>query len=343
MHVERLNLLIRKTPLIRSLVAAGAAISSLSFGADVLCAVDSAAAANPKLRVGTFTYKHAGALEIKADAYWFDNETIRPAIVWIHGGALIMGNRAGIDSRIKEWAAKSGCVLISIDYRLAPETKLPAIIEDIEDAFKWIRSKGAVEFKIDPKRLAVCGGSAGGYLTLMTGYRVNPRPTALVSFYGYGDLIGAWYSQPSHHKRHNTITITEEEARRLAGGSAISDSRDRAGDGSAFYQFCRQRGLWPKEVSGWDPTINREKFDRYMPVKNVTADFPPTFLIHGTADTDVPFEQSVLMAEQFSGHGIVHRLISIPNAEHGLKGGDAKLVDEAYQSVFSFLDQRLKQ
>ena len=51
--------------------------------------------------------------------------------------------------------------------------------------------------------VAVSGGSAGGYLTLVTGYRVKPWPKALVAFWGYGDLVGPWYSEPSPHPRHH--------------------------------------------------------------------------------------------------------------------------------------------
>ncbi len=61
-------------------------------------------------------------------------------------------------------------------YRLAPEVKLPAIIEDVHDAFRWLRSEGSAKFHIDPRKVVVSGGSAGGYLTMMTGIAVDPRP-----------------------------------------------------------------------------------------------------------------------------------------------------------------------
>jgi dipeptidyl aminopeptidase/acylaminoacyl peptidase len=80
-----------------------------------------------------------------------------------------------------------------------------------------------------------------------------------------------------------------------------------------------------------------------MPVRNVTADYPPTVLIHGTEDTDVPHEQSAMMAEQFRQHNVSHEFISIPNGEHGLGGGDPKLIDEAYAKTFAFVDKRLRQ
>jgi acetyl esterase/lipase len=301
-------------------------------------AVNTAAA---EVRMQTYTYKRVGALEIKANVYRDDDEKVRPVIVWIHGGALIMGGRDGVSRLVKKMFLDAGYAIVSIDYRLAPETKLPAIIEDIEDAFKWIREKGPELFDIDSSKIAVLGGSAGGYLTLAAGYRVKPRPTALVAFWGYGDLIGDWYSKPSPHRRHQRSKMTEEKARMQVSGPAIANSKDRNGDGGAFYQFCRQRGIWPKEVSGWDPHKEAQKFYPFMPVKNVSKEYPPTLLIHGTKDTDVPYEQSVMMAEQFRKFHIDHEFITIAGGEHGLGGGDPEKIDEAYKKVFQFVHQRM--
>jgi acetyl esterase/lipase len=292
-------------------------------------------------RPETHTYKTVGDLAIKADVFRYQDDRTRPVLVWIHGGALIGGSRADVDRRVKRHALDAGYVLISLDYRLAPETKLPDIIQDLEDAFAWIRRDGPKRFKIDPTRIAVAGGSAGGYLTLTSGYRVHPRPVALFSLYGYGDLIGDWYSTPSPHPRHNRRKVAREEAFQQVSGPPISDSRDRKGDGGLFYAYCRQTGTWPQAVSGWDPEKESEQFSPFMPVKNVTADYPPTVLVHGTNDTDVPYEQSVLMEEQFKQHNVPHLMITVANAEHGLGGGDPKQVEDAYQRAFAFVDERL--
>jgi dipeptidyl aminopeptidase/acylaminoacyl peptidase len=63
----------------------------------------------------------------------------------------------------------------SNDYRLAPETKLKGIIEDIRDALNWARNEGKVLFNIDPDRIGVVSNSAGGYLTLMSGFVADYR------------------------------------------------------------------------------------------------------------------------------------------------------------------------
>lgn len=291
----------------------------------------------------TYTYKEVDDLKILADVYQPVGEAAaRPVVVWIHGGALINGNRAGVPRRLLTPLLKAGCVVVSIDYRLAPETKLPEIIADLEDAFRWIRTDGPDLFAADPDRIAVMGGSAGGYLTLAAGYRVQPPPQVLVPFWGYGDLIGSWYSEPSPHPRHRGTIYTREEAFAQVDGPPISDSRERKGNGGIFYQYCRQQGIWPREVSTWDPKEEAERFFPYMPVKNVTEDYPPTLLIHGTDDTDVPYEQSVMMAEQFREHGVEHRLITVEHGEHGLAGAAPADIDAAYEEAIAFVLNRLK-
>ena len=296
---------------------------------------------DPKLK--TYVYKKVGDLEIKADVYQYDDDKVRPVVLWIHGGALINGHRAGIDRRVRKMAWENGYVLVSIDYRLAPETKLPYIIADVEDAFRWLRNEGPKSFHIDPDRIAVAGGSAGGYLTLTSGFRVSPRPKVLLAFWGYGDLVGDWYSKPSQHPRHQPFfKLNRDEAWKQVSGPPVSDSRLRKGNGGAFYKYCRQHGTWPTAVTGWDPKKESEKFFEFMPVKNVDSKYPPSVLIHGTVDTDVPYQQSVMMADEFKKHGVVHELISLKGGEHGLAGADRKEIDVAYRRAFEFLQLQLK-
>jgi acetyl esterase/lipase len=285
----------------------------------------------------TVVYREVGPLAIKADVYHYPDTKTRPVVVSLHGGALIMGHRENLTTGVRAFALTNGYVLVSFDYRLAPETHLPTIIEDIEDAFRWLRSEGPKRFHIDPERVAVTGGSAGGYLTLVTGYRVQPPPRVLLAFYGYGDLIGEWYSSPSPHPRHNARKISPEEAWRQVSGPLVADARDRNGDGGIFYNFCRQSGQWPKAISGWDPGREAQKFFPYMPLKNVTKAYPPTALIHGTADTDVPFQQSQLMTQELQGHGVPFQFHPIAQAEHGLAGGDPAEIKEADRKAFEFV------
>lgn len=320
---------------------------TLIWAAGTVClviAAETSVRAEEGVKKQTFAYKQVDGHDILLDAYVPQEsksrgkrQSSRRAVgVWIHGGALINGHREGISRPVKDGLLRHGMVLISIDYRLAPETQLPQIISDVEDAFAWIRTQGAERLPIDPDRLVVLGGSAGGYLTLTVGHRVKPAPRGLVAFWGYGDLVGSWYSQPSPHPRHHRTKLDRAKAWKQVSGPPISDSRQRDGDGGAFYQYCRQHGSWPTAVSGWDPHKEAEKFAPFMPVKNVTSAYPPTLLIHGTDDTDVPYQQSVMMAEQFQRHSVRHRLITVEKGEHGLAGASRKEIEAAYEAAIEF-------
>lgn len=325
----------------RFLVAAGGAASLAAGAGSPAEGLDTPPPTRPIDRT-TFTYKQVGKLKIQADVIRPDDRNRRPVAVWIHGGALINGHREGIHRLVRDTMLKAGCVLVSIDYRLAPETRLPAILSDVEDAFAWIRKEGPRLFYADPNRIGVFGGSAGGYLTLSTGYRVRPRPTVLVSLWGYGDLIGDWYSKPSPHPRHHRVKLSRAEAYAQVSGPPVSDSRKRKGNGGHFYQYCRQHGIWPKAVSGWDPRTEAARFAPYMPVKNVDRQYPPTVLIHGDRDTDVPYEQSAMMAAEFRKHEVEHRLLRIAGGEHGLAGGKPAEIRAAYRKAFDFATRALK-
>ena len=264
----------------------------------------------------TAVYKTVGACQIKAEIHGAAPDARKPAVMWMHGGALITGDRHGVDRRFAAELLKRGFAIVSIDYRLAPETKLPGIIQDIQDAWRWVRGEGSKQFGIDPNRIATAGGSAGGYLTLMTGFCLDPLPRCLVSYYGYGELTTPWYSDPSEFYRKQPL-VSKEEAMGVLSGTEVSEPPPGKNRGR-FYLYCRQNGVWPKEVGGHDPKTETKWFDPYCPARNVTAKYPKTRLIHGTADTDVPYEESQHMAEKLKQAGVEHDFVTLKDVGHGL-------------------------
>jgi acetyl esterase/lipase len=286
----------------------------------------------------TVAYKQVDGLAIEADVWLPSGEGPYPVIVFIHGGALIMGSRSWLDPIQREAYVSDGFAVVSIDYRLAPETRLAAIVSDLDDAFAWIRGDGARRFGFDPDRIGVVGHSAGGYLTLLAGVRVRPRLRALVSFYGYGDIIGPWYTRPDGFYLGKPL-VAEEDARSGIRGTPVAN--DEGSDPDAryrFYLFCRQQGRWPREVSGVDPLRDPGAFAPFCPVRNVGSDYPATLLLHGDRDTDVPYEQSVRMASALRAASVPHSLITIPGGEHGFDHEmDRPVVADAFRRVRAFL------
>jgi len=270
--------------------------------------------------VKTYAYKilDSQRIRLQANVHRLPGDAVRPVIVFIHGGALMMGDRKMTPKAgsLLQALLDAGYVVVSIDYRLAPQVKLPAIIDDVRDACNWVRERGPELFRVNPDELFVMGQSAGGYLTLMTGFRVQPRPRALVSFWGYGDIAGEWYSRPDPFYRQQPL-VTKEEA-------------DESG-GMKLYLYCRQQGLWPKVLTGHDPDAEPRAFDPFCPVRNVTREYPPTLLIHGTKDTDVPYQLSVQMANELAGKSV--------DGGHGFDKRNADVAARTYQQVVEFLNQ----
>ena len=277
----------------------------------------------PTMRTYVFKTTESPPGKLEADVHLPPGDALRPVIIFIHGGALMMGDRklAPKPGSLLRTLLEAEYAVVSIDYRLAPQVKLPAIIDDLRDACSWVRSKGPGLFHIDPDALFVMGQSAGGYLTLMAGCVVEPRPRSLVSFWGYGDIVGKWYSQPDPFYRQQPL-VTQEEAEKPGGN---------------LYVYCRQQGLWPKVLTGHDPALDPRFFDPYCPVKNVTANYPPTLLIHGTKDTDVPYELSVEMDEKLTEKGVRHELITIQDGGHGFGRNNAEIAARTYRQVIEFL------
>ena len=291
--------------------------------------------------MSTHTYKTVDEIEIRADVYRPPGDTVRPAVLWIHGGALIMGDRKGIRSSLRDILLEAGHVVVSIDYRLAPEVKLPAIYEDIRDAYAWLRKEGPRRFRIDPEKIVVMGGSAGGFLTLSAGFLFEPRPRGLVAFYGYGDVAAEWYSRPDPFYLKQRPRVSKTDAHAEIGHGVLTSSAGKPQRGK-FYLYCRQNGLWPKEVTGHDPDKSPKAFDAFCPVRNVTKSFPPTLLIHGDRDTDVPFAQSEQMEKELQRARVEHKFIRVLGAGHGLSGISGEERRKIYLKVRDFANAHTK-
>ena len=231
-------------------------------------------------------------------------------------------------------------VVVSIDHRLAPETKLPGIVEDVCDAWRWIHDVGPRRFGIDSSRMALAGGSAGAYLSLLAGYLFEPQPRALASFWGYGDITASWETDPSAHYRQMEL-VTREDAHASLSAPAVQDPAVGV-DRSCFYLYCRQQGKWLEEVTAHDSREDDAWFDRYCPIRNVTSDFPPTVLVHGEVDTDVPHAESARLAARLADAGVKHRFISLAGVGHGFAGARPEEAEATEAAVADFLCAQLQ-
>jgi acetyl esterase len=103
------------------------------------------------------------AHEIPARIYRPNTAVNGRGVVYLHGGAFVMGDLDLFDESCRVWSHEGGCVLVSVDYRLAPEHPFPAALDDGYASLRWAAAHAA-DLSIDPRRLGVAGTSAGGAL-----------------------------------------------------------------------------------------------------------------------------------------------------------------------------------
>ena len=284
----------------------------------------------------TYVYKVVDGCEIRADVVGATRASTKPCVMWIHGGGLIFGSRKGSPrASFLGSLITRGFVVVSIDHRLAPETKLPGIMQDINDAWRWTHEQGPKLFGVDPERIAMAGGSAGAYLALMSGYMLRPSPRVIASFWGFGDITAPWEADPSEFYRRMRI-VSKQEADRFVGTAPVSEPPHD--DRDYFYLYCRQQGQWLAEVTGHDPRGEDGWFNPWCPIRNIAATYPPTILVHGTLDTDVPHEESKKLAARFAQLGVRHEFISLEGVGHGFAGAQPDDVERTEVAVAAFLE-----
>jgi acetyl esterase/lipase len=229
-------------------------------------------------------------------------------VLFIHGGGFRAGNREGYNGQIIRMA-QQGYVAVTVSYRLAPKYPFPAAIHDTKAAVRWLRAN-AKKYNIDPDRIGVTGGSAGGTLAQMLGV---------------------------------TADVKEFEG---DGGNADQSSKVRcvvnvygANDFTKSYgKSVDAHEVLPLYLGG-NLEKARAAHIRSSPLYWVTPNTVPTLCIHGTEDKYVHIEQAEMLVEKLKATGVEVELLKLEGAGHGFKGKDAEAAEKA---MITFFDKHLK-
>ncbi len=122
-----------------------------------------------------------GADPVRVRVYRPAGDAPHPAVVYVHGGGFIAGDLDTEDIRCVRLAHDAGCVVVSVEYRLAPEHRYPAALDDCYAALCWTASS-APELGVDPSRIGVAGASSGGNLAAATALVARDRGGPTVAF-----------------------------------------------------------------------------------------------------------------------------------------------------------------
>lgn len=214
-----------------------------------------------------------------------------------------------IAPRYQEFYDK-GFTVITLRHGSSPKYVIPEIVADARRGIRFIRFN-AKHWGLDPNRLGVFGGSAGGHLSLMIGLASdNGDPAAKEDFLKESDRVAAVVAY-----------YPPVDLRPLARGLNPAPS------GTVLDRF---------------PALNfeKDKAQDYSPIMQVSADDPPTLLIHGDKDDLVPISNSQIIFDALKKSNVKTDFITIPGAGHGFRGDDAK---RARVLTVSWFEQTLLQ
>lgn len=225
-----------------------------------------------------------------------------PLVVWVHGGAWKLGSKDWINVK---YLVDQGYAIASVDYRFSGDAKFPAQIQDCNTALNFLMANAA-SYGIDPKRLIVGGGSAGGHLALLLGlarretkFDADPsiQPLAILDFFGPVDLTSMLQQADQGQERE----AAEDAFHRLLGAS---------------------------------PAKRPDLARLASPITYVAPGNPPVLILHGDKDASVPYRQSQQLHARLTKAGIRSELITVNGVGHD---GPMFATPELQEKVISFL------
>jgi acetyl esterase/lipase len=242
-----------------------------------------------------------------------------PLVLYIHGGGWVGGHTRHSGAlanfpNVLAALASEGFTVASLEYRLSGEAKFPAQLQDAKAALRFLKDH-ATKYHIDPTRVGIWGGSAGGHLTALAALtchdtKLDPDaakdmcPTAAVTWYGVFDFE-----------------------------KMVGPSRPNGDDNATKLLNCTA-------------PCPAERFAEASPVTYIDAKDPPFLLIHGTEDKTVPVTQSQEAEAMFKTAGVPVQSIYIAGVDHSFIGKTPEATRSATlratNATFDFFHDKLK-
>ena len=230
-------------------------------------------------------YGEADGQKLTMDYYAPKGPGVHPIAIIIHGGGYQRGDsKSGSEAYCADFLAPAGYAVFSINYRLAPKYPYPYMVWDVERSIRFLRHN-ARNWDADPAKIALVGGSAGGFLSNMVG------------------LLGA----PAD--RHSPDPVERENAKVQAVVTLFAQSSFATVPLNADVHALL------------DPLIQREgeqaALKKASPITYVTKNAPPFLQILGDKDEYIPFAEATNLQTALRNAGVKCEIIRIPNGTHG--------------------------
>lgn len=231
-----------------------------------------------------------GDVRVLVDVY--EPAEVRGTVVYLHGGAWIMGSRRDHASRLEALAAR-GLRVASLDYRLAQRGAYPAQQRDVEHVIGWLRESGLVE---GAHQVVLMGASAGAHLAALIGLAGPFRPAGIVGLFGRYDLTDAAGALPAPSGQVPAEIRTAQPPAGLEGHTPALRCALLAGVPT--------------------PELSAEHLARLSPVTYLAPDSPPMLVLHGQNDAVTHFGHALHLADVARARGASCEVMLVPDANH---------------------------
>ena len=224
-----------------------------------------------------------------------------PVIVYFHGGGWVIADSMTYDSSARALVRETGAMVISVDYRRAPEAKFPAQHDDALASYRWALAN-AQSLGGDPRRMVLAGESAGGNLAVATAVGARdaglPMPVAVLSVY---PIAGADLNTPSYQENANAMPLNR----------------------AAMAWFLYHTTNTPAE--GMDPRIS-------LPMANLRG-LPPVTIV--AAQIDPLRSDGMMLADKLRAAGVTVTRREFPGTTHEFFGADAVIAEARQAQAFA--------
>jgi acetyl esterase/lipase len=260
---------------------------------------------------------------------WQPSENVKPsglAFIYIHGSAFYFLDKDYGTRPFFRHLAAQGHVIMDVAYRLAPETDLMGMINDIKRAIVWMK-ENAGKYGVDPTRIIVGGGSAGGFLALMAAYTANDSRftpdelqgsdlscCAVIAEYPATDLEALYY----HTNQHLTTRSQPGQPQKRVPTKMPAWIKKRIG--KDFHRLGMDKGFenagTMAPLMGGHPDECPERYILFSPITHVNSNCPPTLLIQGKHDIMAPVNSTRLLYSRLVKEKVPTIMHILPQTDH---------------------------
>jgi acetyl esterase/lipase len=261
------------------------------------------------------TYHRASSADLKLDVYRPSNATgPTPVLMFMHGGGWTNGSKNTSLFAFLPFL-EMGWAVVNVEYRLADVALAPAAVEDCRCALRWIY-QNAKQYKFDLDNIVTTGQSAGGHLALTTA--MIPESAGL-DRQCPGDRRRAWTT--------GELGTQEMKVAAVLDFYGITDVEDL---------MNRKPGTSGNFTEAWlGSTMDRAAIaKRVSPTTYVRKRLPPIMIIHGTADSVVPFDQATKLKQMLDAAGTPNEFYTVDGGGHG--GWTTADMEKVYKGIRAF-------